>query len=122
MCKVLRRATCAAAACLMISFAAHAQMLQTVSPAPGPPGSDMTMQEYQSLSCAIGGVAGGIAVYVYYEDIGAALTGAVAPVLLLPFIAAGFSTACGMASALAPVTAWAYRHTFGSPHSRSNTQ
>ena len=122
LCQVLRRAACIAFAGLMISLTAHAQRLQTEPPAPGQPGSDMTMQEYQSLSCAIGGIAGGVAVYVYNQEIATALTGDVAPILLLPFVAAGFSTACGMASALAPVSVWIYRHMFGSPPSQPNPQ
>jgi hypothetical protein len=108
--KLLQHATCIAVAGLLIPVAAHAQQ-RTQPPVQIPAGSDMSMQEYQSLSCAIGGLAGGIVVYVYYEDILAAVTGEVNPVLVLPIIAAGFSTACGIASSLAPGTAWIYRHT-----------
>lgn len=75
----------------------------------------MTMAEYQSLSCAAGGTIGGVAVYIYNEDLAVALTGDISPVLLLPFIAAGFSAGCGIASALAPGLAWLYRHITG-PH------
>ncbi len=65
------------------------------------------MSELQGLACGAGGTIGGGSAMVYSLEMAATVT---SPELLLPLIAAGFSTGCGVGASLAPALTWLYRH------------
>ena len=69
----------------------------------GPEG--MPLQDWQGLSCLMGGLAAILGV-LYYADV---ISGVTAPALLVPAIATGFVAGCSAGSNAAPGLVWLYR-------------
>jgi hypothetical protein len=62
----------------------------------------MTVQEKQGYGCLWAGAMGAVAAYVYSDIIAIAVSGTVAPGLLIPVLASGFAVACGVGSQATP--------------------
>jgi hypothetical protein len=85
-----------------------AVVAQTTQPAASQPTTAtsslqmMTVQEKQGYGCLWAGSLGAVAAYVYSDIIAIAVSGAVAPGLLIPVLASGFAVACGVGSQATP--------------------
>lgn len=74
-----------------------------------PPGPEITLSEFQGLSCIVGGGFGAFAAWAYSEVF---LAGAIAgPSLsvVIPVVATAYVAGCGVASLMAPGVLWIYR-------------
>lgn len=97
----------AIAACLT-ALAAPAQA-QRGDPAPAPLPPSITLQEFQGVSCLVGGTAGGLAAWTYAEVfITGGIAGSSLPILL-PVVATAFVAGCGVGSIVSPGLLWIYR-------------
>ncbi|MFO1059249.1 MAG: hypothetical protein U1E53_20065 [Dongiaceae bacterium] len=69
----------------------------------------MNSNQFQGVSCILGGFATAGASYIYSDVVAVAATGAVTnPVLTLPILAAGFAAGCGVFATMAPGLYWMY--------------
>ncbi len=64
----------------------------------------MTVTDVQGMGCIAAGAIGAIGAYVYNDMIVAAVAASAGanPVLLLPFVASGFVTGCGVGTTVIP--------------------
>ena len=69
----------------------------------------MNSNQFQGMSCLVGGLASAGASYLYSDVVAVAATGAVTnPVLMLPVVVAGFAAGCGVFATMAPGLYWMY--------------
>jgi hypothetical protein len=88
---------------IAVLLAPSAVSAQTSQPTTATPSLQMmTVQEKQGYGCLWAGALGAVAAYVYSDIIAIAVSGTVAPGLLIPVLASGFAVACGVGSQATP--------------------
>jgi len=70
--------------------------------------AELTMQEFQGLSCLTFGAGAALGSLAYAELLATATAGVTAP-LLVPVMATAFVAGCGVGAVLSPGLLWIYR-------------
>jgi hypothetical protein len=87
----------------------HFGAVALAQPAPAPLPPTITLQEFQGVSCLVGGTAGALAAWTYAEVfITGTIVGSSLPILL-PVVTTAFVAGCGVGSIISPGLLWVYR-------------